>query len=152
MDTGSLGRTGQDSDGELPFTCESSRMHELCLAMDEEPAESLWVRTGNWTNMVNIVVGVCYKPPNQEKEVEGTFFGQLEEDSCSQILVLMGDFNHPGICWNSHGVGYEQSRRSPDHHFTNDSEYSCLFLHPTTISGLLLSIYTPKKRHRHEGL
>lgn len=130
-----------------PLCVRAAGMHELCLATDEEPAESLWVRTGELTNMVDIVVGVCYKPPNQEKEVEGTLFGQLQEASCSQTLVLMGDFNRPGICWNSHAAGCEQSRRSPDYHFTNDSKYSCLLLHPIKISGLLVSIYTPKKRH-----
>ena len=38
------------------------------------PAESLWVRIKRQTNMVDIVVGVCYRPPKQEEEVDEVFF------------------------------------------------------------------------------
>ena len=31
--------------------------------------------------------------------------------SCSQALVLMGDFNHPNICWRDNTAGHKQSRR-----------------------------------------
>ena len=108
-------------------------MHELCLGMDEEPALSLWVMTSGQTNMVDVVVGVCYRPPDQEKEVDGTLLRQLEEASRSQALVFMEDFNHPDICWKNHAAGHKQSRRFLDYHFTNDSKYSCQFLHPIRI-------------------
>ena len=36
---------------------------------------------------------------------------QLQEVLCSQALVLMGDFNHSDICWNSSMAGGRQSRR-----------------------------------------
>jgi len=35
--------------------------------MDEEIAEGRWVRTSGQTNVVNVIVGVCYRPPDQEK-------------------------------------------------------------------------------------
>ncbi|GAB0182177.1 hypothetical protein GRJ2_000683000 [Grus japonensis] len=38
-------------------------------------------------------------PPDQEEEVDEAFYRQLEVASRSQALVLMGDFNHPDICW-----------------------------------------------------
>lgn len=48
----------KDSDGEeLPFEVRAAGMHELCLRMDEEPAES----------QVTVVVAVCYRAPVQKK-------------------------------------------------------------------------------------
>ena len=50
------------------------------------------------------MVGVCYRPPDQEEAVDKAFLLQLQEVSRSGALVLMGDFNHPDICWDS-GMG-----------------------------------------------
>ena len=36
---------------------------------------------------------------------------QLQEVLCSWAPVLMGDFNHPDVCWNSGMAGGRQSRR-----------------------------------------
>jgi len=44
-------------------------------------------------------VGVYYRPPDQEEEVDEAFYKQLQVASQSQALVLMGDFNHPDISW-----------------------------------------------------
>ena len=55
--------------------------------------------------------GVCYRPPDQEEAVDEAFLLQLQEVLSSQALVLMGDFNHPDICWDSGMVGGRQSRR-----------------------------------------
>ncbi|GAB0206702.1 hypothetical protein GRJ2_003135800 [Grus japonensis] len=35
----------------------------------------------------------------------------MEAASRSQVLVLMGDFNHPDICWRDNTAGYKQSRK-----------------------------------------
>jgi len=43
--------------------------------------------------------------------VDEVFLLQLQEVLCSQALVLMRDFNHPGICWDSGMSGGRQSRR-----------------------------------------
>lgn len=51
-DTGSLGRT----DG---MKTEQWKSMELCLGRDDEPAKTLWARTGEQTNVSNIVMGVC---------------------------------------------------------------------------------------------
>ena len=42
---------------------------------------------------------VCYRPPNQDEEVDKTLYRQLGEVSRSLPLVLVGDFNFPDICW-----------------------------------------------------
>ena len=59
----------------------------------------------------HLVVGVCYMPPDQGEPVDKAFMLQLQEVSRSQSLVLMGDFNHPDICWDSGTVGGRRSRK-----------------------------------------
>ena len=39
---------------------------ELHLGMDEEPTESLCVRIKGRAGTGDIIVGVCYRPPDQE--------------------------------------------------------------------------------------
>lgn len=73
-------------------------MHGALPWMDEEPAESLWVRISGQTNTGDIVVDVCCRPPDHE-EVVKAFLRQLEEASCLQADEDMGDFKHPSICW-----------------------------------------------------
>ncbi|GAB0196022.1 hypothetical protein GRJ2_002067500 [Grus japonensis] len=58
----------------------------------------------------NFVVGVYYRPPDQGEEVDEEFFLQLQEASCSQALILIGDFNHLDICWKSSTANCKQSR------------------------------------------
>jgi len=54
---------------------------------------------------------VYYRPPDQEEEVDEAFCRWLKVASQSQVLVLLGDFNHPGICWKDHTARHTQSRR-----------------------------------------
>jgi len=56
------------------------------------------------------VVGVYYRPPDQGKPTDKAFLLQLQEASHSQALVLLGDFNHPNICWKSSTASCRQSR------------------------------------------
>lgn len=69
--------------------------------MADEPAGSLNVRISGQTNTDDIVVGVCYRPADQEEEIDVTFFRQLEEDSYSQYLVLIKDLSHPAHHWKA---------------------------------------------------
>lgn len=41
--------------------------------MGEEPAESLWMRIKEQNSMGDIVVGVCYRLPDQEGEADEAF-------------------------------------------------------------------------------
>ena len=71
---------------------------ELCLGVDEERAETLWVRIKGQAHMGDVIMGEYYRPPDQEEEVEEeAFYRQLQVASQSQALVLTGDFNHPDI-------------------------------------------------------
>ncbi|CAM2111629.1 unnamed protein product [Caretta caretta] len=58
-----------------------------------------------------IMMGVCYRPPDQGDEVDEAFFRQLAEATRSHTLVLMGDFNFPDICWESNTAVHRQSRK-----------------------------------------
>ena len=75
---------------------------ELGLGADEERVKSLWVRIKEQAHMGDIMVGVYYRTPDQEEEVDEAFYRQLQAASQSQALVLMGDFNHPDISWEEH--------------------------------------------------
>ena len=55
-------------------------------------------------------MGVYYRPPDQEEEVDEAFHKQLEAASRSQVLVLMGDFSYPDICWISNVARHAWSR------------------------------------------
>jgi len=84
---------------------------ELCLGADEEGVKSLWVRIKRQPHMGNVIVGVYYRPPDQEEEVDEAFYKQLEAASQSQALVFVGDFNHPDISWEDHTARHMQSWR-----------------------------------------
>jgi len=83
---------------------------ELGLGADER-AESLWVRIKGQAHKGDVMVGVYYRPPDQQEEVDEAFYRQLQAASQSQALVLMGDFNHPDISWEDHIARQAQSRR-----------------------------------------
>ncbi|PKU29997.1 hypothetical protein llap_19699 [Limosa lapponica baueri] len=73
--------------------------------------ECLWVRIRGRASKADIVVGVCYRPPNQNVEIDEIFYKQLGEVSRSLALVLVGDFNLPDISWAHNMAEREQSRR-----------------------------------------
>ena len=77
----------------------------------DDRVECLWVRIKAKANKTDIIVGVCYRPPNQDEEVDKTLYRQLGEVSRSLPLVLVGDFNFPDICWIYNTADREQSQR-----------------------------------------
>jgi len=84
---------------------------ELSLKNNHQQVKSLWVGIGERGNKGNLVVGVYYRPPDQEELTDDAFFLQLQETLHSQALVLRGDFNHPDICWKSNTESCRQSSR-----------------------------------------
>ncbi|TRZ10607.1 hypothetical protein HGM15179_016504 [Zosterops borbonicus] len=81
------------------------------IETNEDGVECLWVRIKGRANKVDIVLGVCYRPPNQEEEVDNLFYKQLETVSGTSALVLVGDFNLPDICWELNTAEKRQSRK-----------------------------------------
>ena len=61
--------------------------------------------------MGDVIVGVYYRPPDQEEEADEAFYRQLQVASQSKALVFMGDFNHPDISWEDYTARQAQSRR-----------------------------------------
>ena len=81
------------------------------MGANEEQVGSLWVRIKGQAHTGDFTVGVYYRPPDQEEEVNEAFYKQLQAASESQALVLMGDFNHPDVSWEDHTARQAQSRR-----------------------------------------
>ena len=50
----------------------------------------MWAKVKNQSSKGHLVVGVCYRPPDQEETVDEVFLLQQQEVSCLQAVVLMG--------------------------------------------------------------
>lgn len=61
-----------------------------------------------------ILMGACYRPPNQDEKTDKVFYEHLAEVVRSPALVLMGDFSFPDVCWKYSTVQRKQPRRFPD--------------------------------------
>ncbi|GAB0199938.1 mitochondrial enolase superfamily member 1 [Grus japonensis] len=95
--------------------------------------------------MGDTVVGVYYRPPDQDEEVDEAFYRQLEVALRSQALVLMGDFNHPDICWKGNMAKHAQSRRFLQ---SIDDNFLTQVVEEPTRRGVLLDLVLTNK----EGL
>ncbi|GAB0176447.1 mitochondrial enolase superfamily member 1 [Grus japonensis] len=104
-------RQGRRGGGAALYLNDQLECMELHLGMDEEPTESLWVRIKGRAGAGDIIAGVCYRPPDQGDRADETLYRQIGAASCSQALVLMGDFNHPDICWRDNAAERKQSRK-----------------------------------------
>jgi len=62
-------------------------------------------------NKADILLGVCYRPPNQDEEVHESFYKRLAEVSQLLVLVLMGNLNLLDVCWKCNTSERKQSRR-----------------------------------------
>lgn len=47
--------------------------------MDSRLVESLWVKTRGEADRGDLMVGCCYRPPDQGEEEDGPFFKQPKE-------------------------------------------------------------------------
>ncbi|PKU30860.1 dtw domain-containing protein 2 [Limosa lapponica baueri] len=79
--------------------------------MDEESTKSLWVKIKGRAGTGDITVEVCYRLPDQDDWVDEALYRKIGAASCSQTLLLMGDFNHPNICWRDNTAGHKQSKK-----------------------------------------
>ncbi|KAK4810884.1 hypothetical protein QYF61_013292 [Mycteria americana] len=86
-------------------------LDSLELDDGDDRVECLWVRIRGKANKADLVVGVCYRPPNQDEETDELFYKQLGEASRSLALVLVGDFNLPDVCWKYNTAERKQCRR-----------------------------------------
>jgi len=101
-------RQGRRGRGVTLYVNDQLECTEVCLGMDEELTFRIKGRAGTG----DIVVGICYRSPNQEGVAgEALYRQQVGAASRSQALVFMGNFNHPDICWRDNAAGHEESRR-----------------------------------------
>jgi len=56
-------------------------------------------------------VGVCYRPSDQEDQVDEALCKQIGVASHSQNMILMGGFNHPDICGRDNTALQQKSKR-----------------------------------------
>ncbi|PKU30996.1 hypothetical protein llap_18699 [Limosa lapponica baueri] len=136
-------RTARQGGGVALYVKEQLKYTEPSLGADKERVESLWVRIKGQANMRDTVVGVYYRPPDQDGEVDESLYRQLKVASQSQALVLMGDFNHPDICWEGYTARHVQSRRFLQ--CTNDNFLTQVVEEPTRRSVLLDLVLTKKE-------
>ncbi|XP_008941201.1 PREDICTED: probable leucine carboxyl methyltransferase 1, partial [Merops nubicus] len=61
--------------------------------------------------MQSAEVGVCYRPPDQEDQVDKALHRQIGIAARSQALVVVEDFNHSNISWRDNTAGHKQYRR-----------------------------------------
>jgi len=66
-------------------------------------------------NMGVAAVSVCYRLSVQKEDADEALFRRLEEATHLQAFHLMGDSNHPDICWSDNTEGHKESTRFQDH-------------------------------------
>lgn len=81
------------------------------LEVSSDKVECLWTRIRGRSKKADILVGVCYRPPNQDNEGDELFYKQLADVSKSTALLLVGDFNLLDICWELNTAQKRQSRK-----------------------------------------
>jgi len=79
--------------------------------MDEELTESLRFRVKGKAGEGDIVVGFCYRLPDQEDRVDEALYKQIGAASHPQNMVLVGDFDHPNICWRDNTAGHQRLKK-----------------------------------------
>ena len=104
-------RPGKQGRGVALYVKEQLECTQLHLGEGEEQGESLWVRIKGQAGMDDTVVGVYYRSTDQVEDIDKAYYKKLEVASRSWTLVLMGDFNHPDICWISNSARHVQSKQ-----------------------------------------
>ena len=71
------------------------------LLTGDNKVESLWVKIGGRVDKADILVGVCYRPPNQDEETDEMFYEQLAEATRSPALSSWGTSTSPTYAENT---------------------------------------------------
>ncbi|TRZ08055.1 hypothetical protein HGM15179_019054 [Zosterops borbonicus] len=122
-------RRGRRGEGVALYIREA--LDAIELEINDDKVECLQVRITGKATKANILVGLYYRPLNQDEEVDELFYKQLEDVSRSPALVLVGDFNLPDICWELNTAEKRQSRRFLE--CMEDSFLSQLVSEPTRV-------------------
>ena len=116
--TGSLGRTGwEDEEGQWPFYVRQQlECTEPCLGRADEPTESLWVRIEEKMGKGGILVGVCYRPPDQEEQADEALYRQIRWEQPRVRRPWCGStLPPPPKPENKTSPGREKRKKAPKH-------------------------------------
>lgn len=91
-------------------------------------------------NKADILVRVCYRQPNKDKEADEAFYKQQTEVIQSLSHVLVGDFNLPDLCHKYSAAQRKKSRRYLD--FVGENFLAQLVREPVSGSDLLDPLIT----------
>ena len=72
-------RQGRKGGGVALYVGKWIDCEELCLRNSHDRVESLWVKIKDRSSKGHLVVGACYRPPDQEVAVNEAFLLQLQE-------------------------------------------------------------------------
>lgn len=98
---------------------------------------------------VDIIMGICYRTPNQDGSANDMFYKQLEV-SWSLALCLIGTFNFPDVCWK-----YTTAKNKLCWRFLQCVEDNFLMqvVEESVRRGVPLEfVLTKKKKKKKEGL
>ena len=84
--------------------CPPCECTELCLGMAEQPGQSEWKWPTEETNSVRSWL------PDQEEQVEGALYRQMEASCCGVLVHILGYF-HFSVCCRDSTAGHTPSRR-----------------------------------------
>ncbi|GAB0179366.1 hypothetical protein GRJ2_000401900 [Grus japonensis] len=138
-------RQGKRGGGVALYVNDQLECMELHLGMDEEPTKSLWVRIKGKAGKGDIIVGVCYRPLDQEDQANEALYRQIGAASHSKALVLMGDFNHLDVCWRDTTAGHKQSRRFLE---SIDDSFLLQVIEEPTRRGAMLDLFLTHNENR----
>lgn len=79
--------------------------------MDEKPTEGFQVRIKGRAGAGDITMESCNRQPDQEDQGHESLHRQRGAASCSQTLVLTGDFSQPNISWTNNTAEHRQSTK-----------------------------------------
>jgi len=84
-----------------------------CIELNDcgDKVECLRVNMRGKANKADILLRICYRPSNQDEEVDEVFCKRLAEVSQSLALVLIRNFNLPDTCWKYNTAERKQSGR-----------------------------------------
>ncbi|RMC20263.1 hypothetical protein DUI87_01109 [Hirundo rustica rustica] len=87
------GRCGRRGGGVALYIRES--LDAIELEVNDNKVGFLWLRIRGKANKADILVGVCYRPPNQDEEVDNLFYKQVTRlvDARKAVDVVYLDFS-----------------------------------------------------------
>jgi len=95
-------RLNKRGGGVALYVREAYTSTEIQVSENGSPIEAVWVRIQGESNRKDTIIGVYYRPPGQSEDMDELYLHQVTKLSGKYDIVIMGDFNYPDICWETH--------------------------------------------------